>query len=102
MKDLLEYIVKEIVNKPDEVKVTEVMEENGDTFLNIKVSPDDMGTIIGKEGRTIRAIRGLVRIKAIRENARVRVELEEVPGFEKKEIASEETKETTEPEKIEE
>lgn len=83
MQELLEFIVKGIVTKPEEVKVTEETSPEGELNLKLKVSPEDMGTVIGKGGRIIRAIRSLVRIKAIHEDKRVNVELEEVPGYEK-------------------
>lgn len=83
MQELLEFIVKGIVTKPEEVKVTQETSPEGELNLKLKVSPEDMGTVIGKGGRIIRAIRSLVRIKAIHEDKRVNVELEEVPGYEK-------------------
>jgi len=83
MKELLEYIVKGIVTKPEAVEITENETPEGELELRFKVDPEDMGTVIGKEGRTIRSIRNLVRIKAIHEDKRVRVELEEVPGHER-------------------
>lgn len=81
MQELLEFIVKGIVTKPEEVKVTPETSPEGELNLKLKVAPEDMGTVIGKGGRIIRAIRSLVRIKAIHEDKRVNVELEEVPGY---------------------
>jgi len=98
MKKLLEYLAKSIVTKPDAVEINEEKSEGGFLLLKLKVDPEDMGLIIGKGGKIIRSIRNLVRIKAIREGARVHVELIEVPGYEKKEPEPEaepKAKETT-------
>lgn len=74
MKELVEYIVKSLVSKPEEVVVTE--EVNGG-FINIslKVDPSDMGLIIGKGGQMIKSIRRLLSIKAMGENVRVNLTL---------------------------
>lgn len=74
MKDLLEYIVKSLVSKPDEVQIAE---ESGDNLVNLSlsVSPDDMGMIIGKAGQTIKAIRKLLITRAMAENSNLRVNL---------------------------
>ena len=74
MKDLVEYIIKAIVAEPDAVKITE---ENSDEGLLIKleVAPDDKGRVIGRQGRVAQAIRTLLRVKAAREETRVRLEI---------------------------
>ncbi len=74
MKDLLEYIIKSIVSQPDAVKVTE---ENSDKGLLIKleVAPDDKGRVIGRQGRVAQALRTLLRVKAAKEDRRVRLEI---------------------------
>jgi predicted RNA-binding protein YlqC (UPF0109 family) len=74
MKDLLEYIVKAIVAEPDAVKITE---ENSDEGLLIKleVAPDDKGRVIGRQGRVAQALRMLLRVKAAKEDTRVRLEI---------------------------
>ena len=77
MKDLLEFIIKSIVSKPDEVKIEEMSPAEGYVNLSLRVAPEDMGTVIGKQGKIIKAIRNLVRIKAIKEGVRVNVELVE-------------------------
>lgn len=63
MKELLEYIAKSMVDNPDEVEVTEVEEENG-TKLELRVAPSDMGKIIGRQGRTSKEIRAIVKAAA--------------------------------------
>ena len=74
MKDLVEYIIKAIVAEPDQVKITE---ENSDEGLLIKleVAPDDKGRVIGRQGRVAQAMRTLLRVKAAREEKRVRLEI---------------------------
>ncbi|MGB5924917.1 MAG: KH domain-containing protein [Dehalococcoidia bacterium] len=74
MKDLLEYIVKSIVAEPDAVKISE---ENSDEGLLIKleVAPDDKGRVIGRQGRVAQALRTLLRVKAAKDNTRVRLEI---------------------------
>ncbi len=77
MKNLLEYLVKSIVEQPESVKVEETSTPEGFVNLQLTVAPEDMGMVIGKGGRIIRALRNLVRVKAIKENKRVNVELVE-------------------------
>jgi predicted RNA-binding protein YlqC (UPF0109 family) len=74
MKDLLEYIIKAIVAEPDAVTITE---ENSDEGLLIKleVAPDDKGRVIGRQGRVAQALRTLLRVKAAKEDTRVRLEI---------------------------
>ena len=79
MKDLLEFIAKNLVTKPEAVSIDEQMEE-GNVNLNLTVDPSDMGLIIGKNGQTIRAIRKLLTVRAIAENVRINLQLVEPPG----------------------
>ncbi len=78
-KDFLEFIVKNLVDKPDEVEVDRKVDEMG-VLLTLKVHPDDMGQIIGKEGSTARAIRNLVRIIGLKRKARVNLKIVEPSG----------------------
>lgn len=75
MKELLEHIVKSIVNHPDAVSITEKesVDFPGLTILTIDVQDDDKGVVIGRKGRTINAIRDLITINAIRNDKRVKV-----------------------------
>lgn len=76
MKDFLENVVKNIVEQPDAVEVLET--NQGNTIkLTISVADDDMGRVIGKDGKVINAIRMIMRVMAIRQNVRVRVDLED-------------------------
>ena len=76
MKEVLEYVARAIVDEPDAVEVTEVEGERS-VILKLRVAPDDMGKVIGKRGRTVRAIRSLVRAAAPREGVAPLVEIVE-------------------------
>ncbi|TSC91401.1 MAG: hypothetical protein CEN90_530 [Parcubacteria group bacterium Licking1014_17] len=78
-QSFVEYIIKQIVNKPDEVQVSRKTDEMG-VLLEVKVSPDDMGLLIGRSGSTAKAIRVLARIIGIRNNARVNLRIIEPEG----------------------
>ena len=74
MKDLLLYIVKFLVDNPDAVLVNETT-NNGSVNLSLQVHPQDMGKIIGKQGKIIKAVRNVVKILAVKEGKRVDIEL---------------------------
>jgi len=74
MKDLLEYIVKSIVAAPDAVKITEENSDEG-LLMKLEVAPDDKGRVIGRQGRVAQALRTLLRVKAAKEDKRVRLEI---------------------------
>jgi predicted RNA-binding protein YlqC (UPF0109 family) len=74
MKDLLEYIVKSIVAAPDEVKISQENSEDG-LLIKLEVAPDDKGRVIGRQGRVAQALRTLLRVKAAKDNTRVRLEI---------------------------
>ncbi len=74
MKKLLEYLVTSIVEHPEAV-VVEENEEEGQINLNFQVHSDDVKIVIGRRGQTIRALRELVKIKAIKERKKVNVNL---------------------------
>jgi len=74
MKELLEIIARNLVDKPEMVSVT-VNSGDRTTVLELKVAPEDMGKIIGKQGRIAKAIRTVVKYAAIHENKRVIVEI---------------------------
>ena len=76
MKDLLNFVVTNLVTKPEAVLIEE-QKENGNINLNLTVDPEDMGLIIGKSGQTIRAIRKLLTVRAIAENVRINLQLTE-------------------------
>ena len=93
-KEFLEFIVKNLVDNPDSVEVERKVDEMG-VLLSLKVHPDDMGQIIGKEGSTARAIRNLVRIIGLKQKARVNLKIVEPSGssYQPKENTSENKKE---------
>lgn len=74
MKQLLETIAKSLVDYPEEVQVSEVTGEQS-IILELKVAPDDMGKVIGKQGRIAKAIRTVIKAAAVKENKRVVVEI---------------------------
>lgn len=74
MRDLLHFIAVKLVDHPEQVEITE---KSGDGFtqLDLKVAPEDMGKIIGKDGKIIRSIRHLLRIKAVKEKKKILLNL---------------------------
>lgn len=76
MKNLLIWLVKAIVDNPKMVKVSE-RQENGQSALQLSLSKEDVGKVIGKGGKTIKSLRNLVRVRAIKEGKRVNIELVE-------------------------
>ena len=74
MKELLEVIAKHLVDNPDSVTVNET-NKDGTVLLELKVAPDDMGKVIGKQGRIARAIRTVIKASAIHGDKRVTVEI---------------------------
>ena len=78
-KEFLEYIVKALVDHPEDVKVDRGVDEMG-VLLTLKVNSEDMGQIIGRQGATVRAIRNLVRIVGLKAHARVNLKIEEPAG----------------------
>ena len=75
----IEFLVTAIVDHPDDVKVERKVDEMG-VLLLLKVNPQDMGQIIGRDGYTAKAIRALLRIVGIKNNARVNLKIEEPEG----------------------
>jgi predicted RNA-binding protein YlqC (UPF0109 family) len=75
VKDVLELIARSLVDHPDAVEVTEGVADRGGVLLQLKVDPEDMGKVIGRGGRTARAIRTVVKAAAIKADARVHVEI---------------------------
>ena len=74
MKELLEFIARNLVDEPDAVRVTEE-QEGGTTFLRLEVDPDDVGKVIGRGGRVARGIRAVMRAAALRAGTNVNVEI---------------------------
>ena len=78
-QEFLEYLIKALVDHPEDVKIDRKVDEMG-VLLSLKVHPEDMGQIIGKEGSTARSIRSLVRIVGLKNHARVNLKIEEPEG----------------------
>ncbi|MBT3363518.1 MAG: KH domain-containing protein [Chloroflexi bacterium] len=74
MKELVEYIARSIVDDPEQVNVTEGYGDG--VVLNLHVAPDDMGKVIGKQGRIATAIRALLKVAAIKQGVRVTLNIE--------------------------
>jgi uncharacterized protein len=78
-KDFLEFLVKSLVDHPDDVRVERKVDEMG-VLLSLRVHPMDMGQVVGRQGATAKAIRSLLRIVGIKNNARVNLKIEEPEG----------------------
>lgn len=76
MKDTLHFIIAAIVDNPDAISIDE-QDENGNVNFTISVAPEDMGKVIGKEGKVIRSIRNVMKIKAMKQNKRINIQLAE-------------------------
>lgn len=76
MKDALLYILQSIVEDEDSISIDET-EDNGFVTLTIHVNPNEIGKVIGKNGKIIRGIRNVLKIKAIKENKKVQISIAE-------------------------
>ena len=74
MKELLLYMAKNLVDNPDAVSVNEISEEEG-TVLELRVAPEDMGKVIGRQGRIAKEIRTIIKTVAQRDGVKVTVEI---------------------------
>lgn len=70
MKQLLTYLVQIIVDKKGQFEIVERVDENGSIDLNLRVDPSQIGKVIGKNGQTVRALKNLLRVKAMQLNQR--------------------------------
>lgn len=77
MRNLIEFVLLHLVSYPDMVEVQEVESEDGRLEYILNVHPDDRKHVIGRNGRTIEALRTLVRVRAMKENLGVRISLAE-------------------------
>lgn len=76
MKELVEVIAKALVDQPDAVVVNEIPGESDSIVLELKVAPDDMGKIIGKQGRIAKALRTVVKAAATKDGQKVVIEIQ--------------------------
>jgi predicted RNA-binding protein YlqC (UPF0109 family) len=77
MRDLLEYLARGLVERPEDVRVVEVEEDDGSTVLELSVGQDDYGNVIGRGGRTASALRAVIKAIAARHGRRVFVDIVE-------------------------
>ena len=75
MRELLEFLTRSLVESPDQVKVTEVEEIDGEVVLEVEVAEDDLGRVIGRGGRVANALRSVMKAAATREEKRVVVDI---------------------------
>lgn len=94
--EFLEYIVKALVDHPEDVKTERKVDEMG-VLLSVRVHPEDMGQLIGKKGSTAGAIRSLIRIIGLKNQARVNLKIEEPEGGSRVASKQEEATATEEP-----
>ena len=78
-QEFVEFIIKSIVAHPNDVKTERTVDEMG-VLITLKINPEDMAFVIGRQGQTARAIRHLVRIAGARNNARVNLKIEDPQG----------------------
>lgn len=78
-QEFLEFVVKSLVDNPDKVKVERKVDEMG-VLLTLDVAQEDMGKIIGRQGNTAKAIRTLLRVVGMKNNARVNLKVNEPEG----------------------
>ncbi len=95
----LEYVVKALVDVPDDVKIVRTVDEMG-VLLTLSISPVDMGKVIGRSGNTAKAIRTLLRVVGMKNNARVNLKINEPEGGTRPERATKSVDEAMEDLKI--
>ena len=75
MKDLIEFLARALVDSPDKVSVESFEEDDGTVVYELRVAEDDVGKVIGRSGRTVNALRAVVRAAAMRDARRVLVDV---------------------------
>jgi predicted RNA-binding protein YlqC (UPF0109 family) len=83
----LEYVVKALVDNPSDVKINRTVDEMG-VLMTLSVNPADMGKVIGRSGNTAKAIRTLLRVVGMKNNARVNLKINEPEGSMKRDSAT--------------
>ncbi|MDP9376204.1 MAG: KH domain-containing protein [Actinomycetota bacterium] len=77
MRELLEYLVRALVDRPEAVRVEEFTEDDGTVVLELSVAGDDYGKVIGRGGRTAHALRSVIKAAAVRHDKRVLIDIVE-------------------------
>lgn len=78
----IEYVVKSLVDKPEDVSTDRTVDEMG-VLITLKVAPEDLGQVIGRQGQTAKALRTLLRVVGAKRHARVNLKIYEPEGFRK-------------------
>lgn len=78
-QEFVEYIIRGIVNHPDDVRTERIVDERG-VLITLHINQEDMGYVIGRQGQTARAVRTLLKIVGAKENARVNLKIYEPEG----------------------
>lgn len=91
-QEFLEFVIKGLVDHPEEVKISRVVDEMG-VLLTLDLNPEDMGKVIGRQGNTAKAIRTLLRVVGMKHNARVNLKINEPEGSTKEPRAPREPRE---------
>lgn len=86
-EQFLEYVVKALADTPDDVKIRRTVDEMG-VLLTLSVNKDDMGKVIGRSGATAKAIRTILRVVGMKNDARVNLKIEEPEGSERSDNSS--------------
>jgi predicted RNA-binding protein YlqC (UPF0109 family) len=74
VRELIEYVAQSLVTQPDQVQVTEV-DDNGMMVFQLQVAPEDMGKVIGRQGRIANALRSLLKVASVRQGRRAVLEI---------------------------
>jgi len=93
-QEFIEYVVKMLVDRPEDVKTDRSVDEMG-VLITLKVNPQDLGQVIGRQGQTAKALRTLLRVVGAKNHARVNLKIYEPEGFRKGGMRNTETKTDT-------
>lgn len=86
-QEFVEYVIRAIVNHPDDVKTERIVDERG-VLITLHINQEDMGYVIGRQGQTARAVRTLLKIVGAKANARVNLKIYEPEGSRREHMAS--------------
>ncbi|MCH2524788.1 MAG: KH domain-containing protein [Dehalococcoidia bacterium] len=75
MKELIEYIAKSLASKPEDVVVSEEINDEGQVVIKLQVADEDKGKIIGRQGRVAQAMRVILRVRAVKDETRANLEI---------------------------
>jgi predicted RNA-binding protein YlqC (UPF0109 family) len=95
-QEFIEYVVKQLVDRPDDVTTDRTVDEMG-VLITLKVNPEDLGQVIGRQGQTAKAIRTLLRVVGARNHARVNLKIFEPEGYRKANLRQREESSAPEP-----